>query len=43
MAGKANHGPSDVERARRLLQTTPRLSARDAIHAAVRTGISRLT
>jgi predicted nucleic acid-binding protein len=25
----------DVERARRLLRTTPRLSARDAVHLAV--------
>jgi hypothetical protein len=26
---------ADVERARRLLRTTPRLSARDALHVAV--------
>jgi uncharacterized protein len=29
---------SDVERARRLLRTTPRLSARDAMHVAVMQG-----
>lgn len=29
---------TDVERARRLLRTTPRLSARDAIHVAVMQG-----
>jgi uncharacterized protein len=29
---------ADVERARRLLRTTPRLSARDAIHIAVMQG-----
>jgi uncharacterized protein len=29
---------TDVERARRLLKTTPRLSARDAIHIAVMQG-----
>jgi len=29
---------ADVERARRLLRTTPRLSARDAIHVAVMQG-----
>lgn len=27
--------PADVERARRILTTTPRLSARDALHVAV--------
>lgn len=27
--------PADVERARRILATTPRLSARDALHVAV--------
>ena len=29
---------ADVERARRLLRTTPRLSARDAVHVAVMQG-----
>ena len=29
---------ADVERARRLLRTTPRLSARDAVHIAVMQG-----
>jgi hypothetical protein len=29
---------TDIERARRLLRTTPRLSARDAIHVAVMQG-----
>ena len=29
---------ADVERARRLLQTTPSLSARDAVHVAVMQG-----
>jgi predicted nucleic acid-binding protein len=35
---------TDVERARRLLKTTPRLAARDAIHVAVmqRQGVSRI-
>lgn len=30
--------PADVQRARRLLRTTPRLAARDALHVAVMQG-----